>query len=59
MHDVLIYKTVLYKEVEATDIFKSIYIVCNVETNPPENDIVDVEMCQVNNQPKCVVIGSM
>jgi hypothetical protein len=32
------------------------FLVCNVKTYAPEDDIIDVETCSVNNQHKCVVI---
>jgi hypothetical protein len=33
--------------------------VCNVKTYAPEDDIVDVETCKVNKQPKWFVIDGM
>jgi hypothetical protein len=31
-------------------------VVCNVKGYTPEDEIVDVETCLINSQPKCVVI---
>jgi hypothetical protein len=31
-------------------------LICNIKTETHEDDTVDVEICRVNSQPKCVVI---
>jgi hypothetical protein len=49
----------MFKTYTNTDNTLELTLLCNMKPDTHEDDIVDVEICRVNSQSKCVVIDGI